>query len=318
MKLNEYQRRANLTDQRPGNGDDALVFPLMGLASDVGSLVTQFKKRVRDGDAHALFTSRAGEELGDILWYVANLSHKLGLDLEDIAELNLRRTGERWPLAGQVVPEGLFDDAFPAGEQLPRVVSVRFEEVEVDGRIKVQISRDGEQIGDYLSDMNYSDDGYRYHDVFHLAYAALLGWSPVSRAFFKVKRDSDSRLREVEDGGRSSSTVCLTSTPSCCGPSQSCGPGGPGARCRRGYRASAARSHKSAGSHAPTPRRCGPGPLGARRGCVVEHERGDSLLDHDGTYRSPRADRRRPGGGASTARRAGPTFTLAAATVRAS
>jgi NTP pyrophosphatase (non-canonical NTP hydrolase) len=202
MELNEYQRRANLTDQRPGDDDQALMFPLMGLASEVGSLVTQFKKRVRDGDAHALFSERAREELGDVLWYVANLSQKLALDLEGVAQMNLRRTSERWPVIGDEVPASLFDDDSPAGEQLPRKVSVSFREVEVDGCVKVEISSGGVQVGDPLTDMNYDEDAYRFHDVFHLTYAAMLGWSPVTRSFFNVKRDSKPRVREIEDGGR--------------------------------------------------------------------------------------------------------------------
>ena len=55
MNLDEYQERANQTDQRPGRDEAALAFPLMGLASEVGSLLNQYKKRVRDGEAHALF-----------------------------------------------------------------------------------------------------------------------------------------------------------------------------------------------------------------------------------------------------------------------
>ena len=43
---------------------------------------------------------------------------------------------------------------------------------------------------------------YRFHDVFHLSYAAILGWSPVTRAILKCKRKSDSKVDEVEDGGR--------------------------------------------------------------------------------------------------------------------
>jgi NTP pyrophosphatase (non-canonical NTP hydrolase) len=206
MDLNEYQRRANTTDQRPARSDDdrddVLVFPLMGLASEVGSLVTQYKKRIRDGDAHALFTDRVAEELGDILWYVANLAHKLDLDLEDVAALNLRRITERWPAEGATVPAKLLDDEYPPEEQLPRHVSVRFREVEVDGRMKLQISSEGAQLGNDLTDMNYDDDGYRFHDAFHLTYAAMLGWSPVARSFFETKRDSNPRVREIEDGGR--------------------------------------------------------------------------------------------------------------------
>jgi NTP pyrophosphatase (non-canonical NTP hydrolase) len=202
MELNDYQDRANLTDQRTGSSEAALMFPLMGLASEVGSLLTQFKKRVRDGDAHELFSDRASEELGDVLWYVANLAFKLNLDLEGIAQLNLRRTTERWPGPGESVPAGFFDDEFPLQEQLPRTAAVTFREVAVDGRVKVEISRDGEPVGDPLTDMNYDEDAYRFHDVFHLTYAAMLGWSPVTRAFFGVKRDSAPRVREVEDGGR--------------------------------------------------------------------------------------------------------------------
>ncbi len=202
VELNEYQEQANQTDQRPGGGDDALVFPLMGLASEVGSLVTQYKKRVRDGNAHALFSERANEELGDILWYLANLASKLDLELEGVAALNLRRIGERWPVEGAMVPAKLLDDEYPSEEQLPRMVSVQFREVEIEGGVKVEISSGGEQIGNYLTDMNYSDDGYRFHDVFHLTYAAMLGWSPITRDFFGVKRESVQHVREIEDGGR--------------------------------------------------------------------------------------------------------------------
>lgn len=202
MDLDDYQAKANLTDQRPGKEEDALTFPLMGLASEVGSLVTQFKKWIRDGDAHELFGQRAAEELGDILWYVANIAGKLDLTLSEVAELNLRRTGERWAPAGEDLPEGLLDDGYPPAEQLPRTASVTFREVAVDGGIKVEMSREGKKVGDYLTDMNYSDDGYRFHDVFHLTYAAMLGWSPIARSFFEVKRESNPGVRQIEDGGR--------------------------------------------------------------------------------------------------------------------
>lgn len=206
MELNEYQRLANQTDQRPvgadGDEDSVLVFPLMGLASEVGSLITQYKKRVRDGDAHALFTDRVAEELGDVLWYLANLAAKLDLGLEDVAALNLKRITERWPVEGAAVPAKLLDADYPPEEQLPRKATVHFEEVEIDDRMKLRLSSEGTKLGDDLTDMNYDDDGYRFHDAFHLTYAAMLGWSPVARSFFKAKRDSDQRVREIEDGGR--------------------------------------------------------------------------------------------------------------------
>jgi hypothetical protein len=58
------------------------------------------------------------------------------------------------------------------------------------------------QIGDALSDNAYQDDGYRYHDAFHLAFAAVLGWSPIVRGLLKRKRKSKPKVDEVEDGAR--------------------------------------------------------------------------------------------------------------------
>lgn len=205
MDLNDYQQRADQTDQRPLREDEdemALVFPLMGMASEVGSLVTQYKKHVRDGDAHPLFSERVKEELGDVLWYVANLAAKLDLDLNSVAELNLKRTSERWPTEGEVVPAKLLDDDYPPSEQLPRRVSVVFEEVDVEGRTKLRMTTDGKPLGDPLIDMNYDADGYRFHDAFHLTYAAMLGWSPLTRVLFNVRRESNRDVREIEDGAR--------------------------------------------------------------------------------------------------------------------
>ena len=57
-------------------------------------------------------------------------------------------------------------------------------------------------IGDRLTDNSRDPDDYRYHDVFHMAYAVFLGWSPVTRALLKVKRKSDPLVDEAEDGAR--------------------------------------------------------------------------------------------------------------------
>src|SRR5580692_8716772 len=205
MDLSDFQREANRTDQRPGNQEGALLFPVIGLSSEIGSLVRHVKKRLRDGDAHALFSDEMAEELGDVLWYVANLAEKLGLDLDEVAQRNLRKVAGRWPTSGETLPLLLPDADFPEGERLPRRTSVTFTESEEDGRLRVRLyGPDGQKLGDPLTDNAYDDDGYRFHDVFHLTYAALLGWSPITRFFFSVKRDSDSTVREVEDGGRAS------------------------------------------------------------------------------------------------------------------
>ncbi|HTC69584.1 MAG TPA: hypothetical protein VK662_08455 [Acidothermaceae bacterium] len=203
MDLNGYQDLASRTDQRPGDDEQALAFPLLGLASEVGSLVNQYKKRVRDGDAHEMFSNRAATELGDILWYVANVAGKLGFRLEDIAVENLRRINERWSADDAHPPARLLDDDFPPHEQLPRLVDVEFAELmQPDGSLRVVLTSGGQTLGNPLSDMSWVADDYRYHDAFHLSYAAMLGWSPIARAFFCRQRESNPRYREVEDSGR--------------------------------------------------------------------------------------------------------------------
>ena len=69
----------------------------------------------------------------------------------------------------------------------------------VDPR-SVTMTVNGARVGDPLTDNNYRDDGYRFHDVFHLAHAAILGWSPILRALMKRKRRSNPELSRREDG----------------------------------------------------------------------------------------------------------------------
>jgi NTP pyrophosphatase (non-canonical NTP hydrolase) len=57
-------------------------------------------------------------------------------------------------------------------------------------------------IGDPLTDNIIDPDGYRFHDVFHFAHAAVLHWSPTFRALIKHKRKSVPRIDEGQDGGR--------------------------------------------------------------------------------------------------------------------
>ncbi len=205
MDLNEFQQAANRTDQRPGRDDEAaLLFPVIGLSSEIGSLVRHVKKRLRDDDAYELFSAEMADELGDVLWYVANLAEKLGFELDEIAQRNLRKIRGRWPVAGETMPLLLPDDDFAEQERLPRQASVRFVETqEPDNKTAVRLyDGDGNQVGDRLTDNAYVDDGYRFHDAFHLTYAALLGWSPIARYFFGRRRDSAPKVREVEDAGR--------------------------------------------------------------------------------------------------------------------
>ena len=204
MELNEYQRLANQTDQQPETdnlqtGPRSILVPLLGMAGEVGELLGEHKKWLRDGDSYKLFPERVKEELGDLLWYLTNVATKHGLTLEEVADFNLAKTRRRWQLAfaGKDTRK-LFDEGFPAKERLPRQMDISIEE-----ESGIAITRiDGVKFGDPLRDNRYEDDGYRFHDICHLSYASVLGWSPTLRALLRRKRKSDPRVDEVEDGGR--------------------------------------------------------------------------------------------------------------------
>lgn len=202
MNFAEYQERALLTDRTPTVGGDpeaARLIPLLGLSGEAGELLTEYKKRLRDGPGHVRFVERVAEELGDILWYLSNLASKYGLALEDIASQNLKKADNLHGKAARAAGEA---DGSKDGERFPRQFTITFVEVRERGRVEVRAQMDGRLLGSELTDNAYDDDGYRFHDVFHIANAAILGWSPVLRALMKVKRRSLPKVDEVEDGGR--------------------------------------------------------------------------------------------------------------------
>lgn len=122
------------------------------------------------------------------------------VSLEEAARANLTKTLARWPRDRLYVR--LFDEDAPSECQLPRRLTMEFHEIESPGRPQVLLRCHELNIGDRVSDNAYDDDGYRFHDVFHLAHAVHLGWSPVLRALLRCKRKHDPRLDEVEDGAR--------------------------------------------------------------------------------------------------------------------
>lgn len=213
LTFHAYQQQAAATDRVRGEDLHSMMVPLLGLAGEAGSLLSEFKKWLREGPRYKPFSDQVSEEIGDILWYLANIADKMGLDLQEIAEENLAKIAERWSAGNAKEPPQLFtgvheeyDAQFPEGERLPGTHRVVFREQFVDGRLKLVVRRDGSPFGSPLTDNAHSDDGYRYHDVFHLTYATLLGWSPIIRRLLKLKRKSVPQIDEIEDGARAAVT----------------------------------------------------------------------------------------------------------------
>lgn len=206
LSFRDYQKQAIQTNRLKGRGVESMVVPLLGLAGEAGSLLSEYKKWFREGDRYRPFTDQVAEELGDILWYLANIAENVGLDLQEIATENLSKIADRYhvdktdnsPLFG---PDR-YDSSYPVTEQLPQSLTVEFREVENDGRMMLATSIAGKPFGNKLTDNSHLDDGYRYHDIFHFTFAILLGWSPIVRREFGVKRKSVPQVDEVEDGAR--------------------------------------------------------------------------------------------------------------------
>lgn len=139
-------------------------------------------------------------DLIEILRALVTAAEDSAVSLDEAAEHNIDKVLSRWPITkawGALYDEGLDPD-----EQLPRLIAMTFRERDVAGKKYVTQQCRGINIGDRLTDNRIEHDDYRFHDVFHLAYAAILGWSPVLRALFKVKRKSDPQIDEAQDGAR--------------------------------------------------------------------------------------------------------------------
>lgn len=139
-------------------------------------------------------------QLGGLLGQIALVSGTYRLSFGTLAAQNLFKIADRWPGANPVAH--VLEPRGEVHEQFPTKMTITFVERKIAGRTFVLQQMHTLNIGDPLTDNNHRADGYRYHDVFHLAYAAHLGWSPVMRALLKLKRKSDPKTDENEDGAR--------------------------------------------------------------------------------------------------------------------
>jgi hypothetical protein len=69
-----------------------------------------------------------------------------------------------------------------------------------------RLTIENEQYGALIDDNAHYADDYRFHDIFHISHAAVLGWSPVLRALIQAKRRKDDITDRVEDGARAWAT----------------------------------------------------------------------------------------------------------------
>ena len=125
------------------------------------------------------------------------------LTLSSVMAENLRKGESKFGDSPVDAPAPCFDRGYPTYERLPREMQIQvLERDRGKDRVEVILRSRDMNIGDRLTDNATRDDGYRYHDVFHFAYAAVLGWSPVIRNLLRCKRKSKPEVDESQDGAR--------------------------------------------------------------------------------------------------------------------
>ncbi|MCC5915855.1 MAG: nucleoside triphosphate pyrophosphohydrolase family protein [Cryomorphaceae bacterium] len=213
MDFKVYQKAASKTIQDyTKDKDTSKLIPFLGLIGEAGSVISELKKSLRDGDTYTSYGNKLKEELGDVLWYISTIATQYKFDLEEIAEHNLSKIKDRFD-SDSINNFIIYDENYPVKERFPREFEIQFKVVNDEGKEKVRIinNKNGKQLGDDITDNSYQDDGYRFHDIFHFGYVAFLGWSPVVRKLMDLKRRSDDSIDEIEDGARASITEELIS-----------------------------------------------------------------------------------------------------------
>src|SRR3954462_8772081 len=101
-----YQRESRKTWNLV-HTDHAIVYPTLGLVNEAGELAGKVKKIFRDKSGVISEEDRQAlkYELGDVLWYMAQIATELDLDLQEIADANLEKLFSRLE-RGKIKGEG--------------------------------------------------------------------------------------------------------------------------------------------------------------------------------------------------------------------
>jgi len=96
MDFRSYQQQSRSTARYPDSGSNPF-YPTLGLCGEAGEVADKVKKVMRDrgGEFSPEVIEALKFELGDVLWYLAQLASELGLDLEEVAAANLAKLASR-------------------------------------------------------------------------------------------------------------------------------------------------------------------------------------------------------------------------------
>ncbi len=96
MNFNEYQENAATTAVYPDRGEvGGIMYAALGLNGESGEVAEKIKKMVRDNHSRDEVRESVRKELGDVLWYVAEVATQFSLSLDDIALGNVNKLASR-------------------------------------------------------------------------------------------------------------------------------------------------------------------------------------------------------------------------------
>jgi NTP pyrophosphatase (non-canonical NTP hydrolase) len=95
MDITNYQREANRTMNTNLNRNEKLSMLGLGLAGEAGEVVELLKKNIYHG--HFNTKQELIKELGDVMWYIANLCTENNILLEMVLEENIEKLKKRYP-----------------------------------------------------------------------------------------------------------------------------------------------------------------------------------------------------------------------------
>lgn len=94
MDFNEYQEAARETAIYPA--EQGLIYTVLGLTGEAGEVAEKVKKMIRDNiELDDKYKGKIARELGDVLWYLSNVAHEIGITLDTVALANLGKLKSR-------------------------------------------------------------------------------------------------------------------------------------------------------------------------------------------------------------------------------
>jgi len=95
LTLDQYQELASRTAGAGGDGQRRLIIAALGLAGEAGEFANLVKKLTAHG--HEIPSEEMADELGDVLWYLAEAASAINTSLGEIAEQNVEKLRQRYP-----------------------------------------------------------------------------------------------------------------------------------------------------------------------------------------------------------------------------